>query len=118
MSGAVRWFFRQLATSLGSGPARASVAYRGYSGAGITAVDLVLVIVTGHGSGAAATVLIREATPGTPSSANPGGDPRNPRNVRPPGYPRGATRLFVPDSCKREAQWLTGLSFAAPASTI
>ena len=47
-----------------------------------------------------------------------GGDPRSPRNVRPPGYHRQAIRLPVPESFKRaEVQWLTGLSFAAPAST-
>ena len=64
------------------------------SGEGITAVDLVLHMRTGPSPGAA--IL----------------------NVRPPGYHRQAIRVSTSEPPKRaEAQWLTGLSFAAPAST-
>jgi len=69
--------------------------YRVRRRAGITADDSVLVISTGPESGS--------------------GDVQN---VRPPGYDRQAIRLPVSEPHQRaEAQWLTGLSFAAPAST-
>jgi Ornithine cyclodeaminase/mu-crystallin family len=70
------------ALSLIHGRARQGVLrYRGGTGMGITAVDLVLLMRTGQSPGAASRI------------AGPGGDVRSLGNVRPPGYHRQAIRL-------------------------